>query len=523
MTDWLTYSNTGATRNQPLSPQLVDALSFLGDMGVTANVFSGGQPHAGGGPRVGSTRHDAGMSGDVTFMKDGRVLDWNNPQDIPIFQEIVRRGKERGITGFGAGPGYMSEGSMHIGFGAPAVWGAGGKSANAPDWLREAYGVPASGGYTTTISSKGGAKPMGLLDMQDEPQTFAERLKSQWQSGELKDRIALAANTLRMNPDQNLAAALQGRQQAREERATINKTAQWLALQGREDLAQAMLTGGLDAKSAVAVAMQPADPLAAINLEKARLELEQLRNPQPDASNVVVVDGKLVDKMTGQIVYAGTPETPDPQSAIAKLEADLRAGLISQEQYQAALAAMAPQGMSIETGPDGQLRIVQGAGAGMGKPFTEAQSKDVVYSTRAQGALEVLEPVAGSLTSLQSRAAEFDPTGYVRGAVQSPEYQVAKNAGDEFLQAILRKDTGAGITAQEQELYGKTYLPQPGDGPQVLEAKKAARQRAVAAINAGMSPQQMVAAERANGATTGAPAAGGPSDDDLLRMYGVGQ
>ena len=351
----------------------------------------------------------------------------------------------------------------------------------------------------TTMSSKGGAKPMGLLDMQDEPQTFAERLKSQWQSGELKDRIALAANTLRMNPDQNLAAALQGRQQAREERATINKTAQWLALQGREDLAQAMLTGGLDAKSAVAVAMRPADK-----------------------PNVFEVGGKLVDE-AGKIVYAGTPETPDPQSAIAKLEADLRAGLISQEQYQAALAAMAPQGMSIETGPDGQLRIVQGAGAGMGKPFTEAQSKDVVYSTRAQGALDVLEPVANSLTSLQSRAAEFDPTGYVRGAVQSEEYQVAKNAGDEFLQAILRKDTGAGITAQEQELYGKTYLPQPGDGPQVLEAKKAARQRAVAAINAGMSPQQMVAAERANGATTGAPAAGGPSDDDLLRMYGGGQ
>ena len=352
---------------------------------------------------------------------------------------------------------------------------------------------------------------MGLLDMQDEPQTFAERLKSQWQSGELKDRIALAANTLRMNPDQNLASALQDRQQAREQKSTMNRTAQWLISQGREDLAQAMMTGAVDPKSAVAVAMQPADPLAAIQLEKAQIELDQLRNPKPDASNVVVVDGKLVDKMTGQIVYAGTPETPDPQSAIAKLEADLRAGLISQEQYQTALAAMAPQGMSIETGPDGQLRIVQGAGAGMGKPFTEAESKDVVYSTRASGALDVLEPVANSLTSLQSRAAEFDPTGYVRGAVQSEEYQVAKNAGDEFLQAILRKDTGAGITAQEQELYGKTYLPQPGDGPQVLEAKKAARQRAVAAINAGMSPQQMVAAERANGGVAGAPAAGGPA------------
>lgn len=153
----------------------------------------------------------------------------------------------------------------------------------------------------TTMSSKGGAKPMGLLDMQDEPQTFAERLKSQWQSGELKDRIALAANTLRMNPDQNLASALQGRQQAREERATINKTAQWLALQGREDLAQAMLTGGLDAKSAVAVATQDADPLAAINLEKARLELQKLKEPQPDFRPATAEEAAVYGATSGQI------------------------------------------------------------------------------------------------------------------------------------------------------------------------------------------------------------------------------
>lgn len=301
-------------------------------------------------------------------------------------------------------------------------------------------------------------------------------------------RLAMALEGMTLNPNQALIGQLQSGIASREEQQKKNATLDWLRSRGRDDLAQA-IEGGLAPAEAMRVAMTPAD-----------------------TGEVVVVDGKLVNKKTGEVVYAGAPKPAVPQSAIAKLEADLRAGLITQEQYSAALAAMAPQGMSIETGPDGQLRIVQGAGAGMGKPFTEAQSKDVVYATRAQGALEVLEPVAGSLTSLQSRAAEFDPTGYVRGAVQSPDYQVAKNAGDEFLQAILRKDTGAGITAQEQELYGKTYLPQPGDGPQVLEAKKAARQRAVAAINAGMSSQQMLATERANaGGVAVAPAAGGPT------------
>ena len=33
----------------------------------------------------------------------------------------------------------MQPGSMHIGYGNEAVWGAGGKGANAPEWLRDAY------------------------------------------------------------------------------------------------------------------------------------------------------------------------------------------------------------------------------------------------------------------------------------------------------------------------------------------------------------------------------------------------
>jgi hypothetical protein len=155
-----------------------------------------------------------------------------------------------------------------------------------------------------------------------------------------------------------------------------------------------------------------------------------------------------------------------------------------------------PNGMSIETGPDGQMRIVQGPGAGNQKPFTEGQSKDNVYTTRAEGALKALEPVADALTSRGEIIAESVPLGLGR-EMQTDDFQVARNAGDEFLQAILRKDTGAAITAQEQELYGKTYLPQPGDKPAVLAAKKAARARAVEAIRAGMSIEQITATEQA--------------------------
>lgn len=137
---WITYTNQNAVRNQPISPRLMEALSFLPEMGLGVEIFSGGQPAIGTSDRrVGSTRHDDGDAADVFFTRGGRRLDWRNPADLPVIQGIVARSRAAGLTGIGAGPGYMQPGSLHVGFGDPAVWGADGKGANAPEWLREAY------------------------------------------------------------------------------------------------------------------------------------------------------------------------------------------------------------------------------------------------------------------------------------------------------------------------------------------------------------------------------------------------
>lgn len=144
--DYIRYANQNATRSLPLNSRLVEAFQFLPELGLAMEVFSGGQPAKGtSSRRVGSVRHDHGNSADVFFSKDGQRLDWANPEHRPIFGDIVSRAKAAGVTGFGAGPGYMQPGSMHVGFGNPGVWGAGGRGANAPDWLKAAYnGAPAS-------------------------------------------------------------------------------------------------------------------------------------------------------------------------------------------------------------------------------------------------------------------------------------------------------------------------------------------------------------------------------------------
>lgn len=143
-------------------------------------------------------------------------------------------------------------------------------------------------------------------------------------------------------------------------------------------------------------------------------------------------------------------------------------------------------------GPDGSLVQVGGDMPAL----TEGQSKDAVFSTRARGALTTLDQYAPALLNRMDRVRDAVPFGFGREG-QNTDYQLARQAGNEFLQAILRKDTGAAITGEEEDLYGVTYLPQPGDSDALLVQKQEARSRAVAAIEAGMPPAAIVAQELA--------------------------
>jgi hypothetical protein len=303
--DWLNYANQGATRNQPIAPELAQALGFLPEMGITMDVFSGGQPAQGsGGARVGSVRHDDGGSADVFFNQNGRRLDWANPDDVPIYQDIVRRARANGVTGFGAGDGYMQPGSMHVGFGTPAVWGAGGRGTNAPRWLREAYnGAPA--GQQPTVNTRNAAdtpqaigrdtrsalgllqnegnemaqpqqpqRPQGLLSslgvQRRDPNAQGETSQPFYNRQSFGDTMARLAPALGrmgvMGLEGPAQAALDSRNQRQgDERAQQaqaaqrNQTIEWLVSNGREDLAGAVQSGGLPIGEAMSLAMAPAE------------------------------------------------------------------------------------------------------------------------------------------------------------------------------------------------------------------------------------------------------------------------
>lgn len=211
-------------------------------------------------------------------------------------------------------------------------------------------------------------------------------------------------------------------------------------------------------------AKQAADP-------KRRLEIQKLERDLARGDEPKVVE--LFDEQTGQPYKA----TYDPDTKSFK-----RVGGVK-----------APSGMQITTNPDGTVSITQGA-VGGGK-LTEQQSKDMVFVTRANGSLPIIDKMGDNLASLTQYSGSQMPL--VGNYLVTKEYQQAKQAGLEFLQAILRKDTGAAITPQETTEYGKVYLPQPGDSAEVLSQKKASRQRAVQAIQLGLPPHSILALEKA--------------------------
>jgi hypothetical protein len=134
----------------------------------------------------------------------------------------------------------------------------------------------------------------GLMGMSPEPQGFRERLMRDVRSGEFADNLTLALNSLRMRPDQGLADMVMQRQEQRAQERQANRTAEWLASIGRTDLAEAVASGFIDARTAAVTAMTP--------------------QPEPLPVEGKVVGNNLVDPYTGRVIYEG-PQDTEPNAA----------------------------------------------------------------------------------------------------------------------------------------------------------------------------------------------------------------
>jgi len=140
-------------------------------------------------------------------------------------------------------------------------------------------------------------------------------------------------------------------------------------------------------------------------------------------------------------------------------------------------------------GPDGQP-------LGSGKPLTEYQGKSTGFGMRADAASRLIDSVGqgGKVQpSLLKRAAESVPLvgeglGMVANRFASPEQQQVEQAQRDFINAVLRQESGAAIAASEFDNARLQYFPQPGDSAEVIEQKRANREAAINGFRISAGP-----------------------------------
>jgi hypothetical protein len=131
-------------------------------------------------------------------------------------------------------------------------------------------------------------------------------------------------------------------------------------------------------------------------------------------------------------------------------------------------------------------RVTPGGGV---KPPTKEQSDSYGFATRIVRDMPVLQDQtkidAGS--SGFNRAISNVPFGY-GNQWAGKDYQQITQAQRDFINAVLRRESGAAISPQEFDNAALQYFPQPGDDPDTVSQKLANQRTQLEAIMYGMVP-----------------------------------
>lgn len=136
------------------------------------------------------------------------------------------------------------------------------------------------------------------------------------------------------------------------------------------------------------------------------------------------------------------------------------------------------------------------------------------YADRVRDAMREMDSMDYDRTALASGGVQ----SYLPNALRSEGRQRQDQAERNFLNAVLRKESGAVIGASEFESGEKQYFPRTGDSPAVVEQKRRNRERTLANLEREGAP----VLEQREGMSDGATETG-PAPDraaELAKKYG---
>ena len=135
------------------------------------------------------------------------------------------------------------------------------------------------------------------------------------------------------------------------------------------------------------------------------------------------------------------------------------------------------------------------------KPLTESQANANLFGKRMMSSNEILGKITDYSPTAVSAALATENSPIIGMGVNAMlgenEQQVAQAQRD-FLNAALRKESGASISANELANGRRQYFPQPGDKPEVLAQKAQNRQTAIQGILEGIPEKQRPRFQQSN-------------------------
>lgn len=268
-------------------------------------------------------------------------------------------------------------------------------------------------------------------------------------------------------------------------------------------------------------------------------------SPQTKLMNVGA-GGSVFDPATGKPVYTAPfkPAEDKTPEALRTLEAIYGKGTPEFQQAARMLAQKmtthTPAASIVNYGspvpvqlPDGTTGYVQpsnrgGPAAPMASPdgrplvkpsesdtkaLTEGQAKAVTFAARMESADKVLAGLSrkGVLTTVPGGMGN-NAVGSAITAMAPADQQQLMQAKRNFINAVLRRESGAVISADEFANAERQYFPQIGESRPVIEQKARERRVAIEGMRADVPKGRQAEVDRIS---TGASAAGAGNDDPL--------
>ena len=156
-------------------------------------------------------------------------------------------------------------------------------------------------------------------------------------------------------------------------------------------------------------------------------------------------------------------QTASDKQAMAKLLLDQR-----NREDDAQKAAMIEAGKNARATETAGARIEAAKLALQNKPLTESQVNNQIYGSRMQES----EGVLGAQTAPDIEQQGLSKIPLFGNTLVSPETQVFKQAENNFINALLRRESGAAIASSEYDNARRQYIPLIGDSPEVLKTKQ---------------------------------------------------